>query len=79
MQLPVFNALNKFSTKSPIRSWLVFCTSLFASFFILSFKRIREAEDPFSEIGELAVASVILATVFYLVVRYLVVWYLDRE
>jgi hypothetical protein len=52
---------------------------MFAGHFVLGFERIRTAEDLFSEVGELAVATAILATIFYLVIRYLVVWFLDKD
>jgi protein-S-isoprenylcysteine O-methyltransferase Ste14 len=79
MKLPFFNALNRFSTNSPILSWLVYCGCLFAGFFVLSYEQIRAAEDFWHAIGELVVASSILATVLYLIVRHLVVWFLDKE
>jgi len=79
MQLPLFKALHKFSTNSPILSWLVYCACLFAGFFALSFEQIRAAEDFLHDIGELAVVSSIMATVLFLVVRYFVVWFLDQE
>ena len=72
MQLPLFNALNKFSTNSPIRSWLVYCACLFACFFIWRFEHIRGTEVFFHEIGEIAVASSVLGTVLFLVVRFLI-------
>jgi hypothetical protein len=70
MQLPLFNALNKFSNNSSILSWFVYCAVLFAGFFLLSFEQIPAAEVFFREIGEIAVASSIIATVFYLFFRY---------
>ena len=74
MRLPLFNALNKFSTNSPILSWLVYFACMFAGFFVLGFDEIRAAESFFHEIGELAIACSVLATVFFLVV-----WLFDQE
>lgn len=69
MQLPLTNALNRFSRKRPVLSWVAYYVVLLAMFLLLSLDEIRASEKSFHEFGEIAAASTVLATVFYICIR----------
>ncbi len=72
MRLPLFQKLNRLSIEFPGRTWSAFCGILFAMFLLMRIGEARKTEVSVDSLGEIALASLVLATVLFLFFRFIV-------